>query len=111
MRASNWIKLFGNLCQVGAARSFATSTAIDRMDALQMTMSKGKQFENLEFQTLDQFENDYFKIMTQGHNYGWYQTQFYFKAQELHSQFGRDGNAARTGTHDNVIKKQFGAQS
>lgn len=84
-----WLnELFGNLCQVGAARSFDTSVAIDRMDALQMTMSKGKQFENLEFKTLDQFENDYFKIMTQGHNYGWYQTQFYFKAKKLHAEFG-----------------------
>ena len=84
-----WLnELFGNLCQVGAARSFDTQTVLDQMDVLQTTMIRGNQWGELKFKTLDQFETEYLQIMQQGQNYGWYQTQFYFKARELHSNFG-----------------------
>ncbi|MCL6274938.1 hypothetical protein M3P19_13030 [Muricauda sp. 2012CJ35-5] len=84
-----WLnELFGNLCQVGAARSLDSEMVFNRMDVLQSVMSKGKQWDNLKFKTLSQFENDYFTIMQAGQNYGWYQTQFFFRAKKLHELFG-----------------------
>jgi hypothetical protein len=86
-----WLnELFGNLCQVGAASSFDSPIVLDQMDVLQTTMVRRNQWGELKFKTLNQFEADYFQIMQQGQNYGWYQTQFYFKAKELHSNFGDD---------------------
>jgi len=86
-----WLnELFGNLCQVGAASSFNTQAVLNQMDVLQTTMSNGNQWNELKFRTLYQFESDYFEIMQQGQNYGWYQTQFFFKAMELYSMFGDD---------------------
>ena len=58
------------------------------MDVFQLFLINANQWGELKFKTLEQFEEDYFEVLKQGQNYGWYQTQFYLKAKELYSRLG-----------------------
>ena len=84
-----WLnEVFGNLCQVAAAKNLATQDVFNRMDVFQLFLINANQWGELKFKTLEQFEEDYFEVLKQGQNYGWYQTQFYLKAKELYSRLG-----------------------
>lgn len=84
-----WLnEVFGNLCQVAAARNLTSQEVFNRMDVYQLFLIHSNQWGELKFKTLNQFEEDYFEVMKQGRNYGWYQSQFYLKAKELYSEFG-----------------------
>ncbi len=84
-----WLnEFFGNLCQVAAAKNLATQDVFNRMDSYQLFLINADQWGELNFKTLKQFEEDYFEVLIQGQNYGWYQSQFYLKAKELYSKFG-----------------------
>ncbi|PIA79558.1 hypothetical protein BFR04_01565 [Gaetbulibacter sp. 4G1] len=85
----NWLnELFGNLCQVAAAKSFKNQTTFKQMDSYQNLLIRGNQWGELNYKTLQQFENNYFDVLKSGRNYGWYQTQFYTMAKELYSKYG-----------------------
>ena len=85
----HWLnEVFGNLCQVAAAKNLATQDVFNRMEVYQQFLINANQWGELKFKTLIQFEEDYFEVLKQGQNYGWYQTQFYLKAKELYSKFG-----------------------
>lgn len=85
----HWLnEVFGNLCQVAAAKNLATQDVFNRMDVYQLFLINANQWGELKYKTLKQFEEDYFDVLKQGQNYGWYQTQFYLKAKELYSRFG-----------------------
>ncbi len=58
------------------------------MDYFQLLLINENLWGDLDFKTLDQFEKNYFEIINQGRNYGWYQTQFYLIAKKLYSKFG-----------------------
>jgi hypothetical protein len=84
-----WLdEIFGNLCQVGAARNMESQEVFNRMDSYQMLLVQQNRWGELKYKTLVQFEEDYLDVMKQGQNYGWYQTQFYLMAKELHSKYG-----------------------
>jgi len=84
-----WLdEVFGNLCQVAAANNLATKGVLIRMDFFQLLLIEENLWGDVDFKTLDQFEQHYFDIINQGRNYGWYQTQFYIKAKKLYSEFG-----------------------
>jgi hypothetical protein len=84
-----WLnELFGNLCQVAAAKNFKDSTTFDQMDVYQNLLIRGNQWGTLNYKTLDQFEESYYDVLKSGRNYGWYQTQFYQMAKELYSIHG-----------------------
>lgn len=85
----HWLnEIFGNLCQVAAAKNLASQDIFKRMDVYQLFLINSNQWGELKFKTLKQFEEDYFEVFKQGRNYGWYQSQFYLKAKELYSNFG-----------------------
>lgn len=85
----HWLnEIFGNLCQVAAAKNLATQDVFNRVDVYQHFLTNANQWGELKFKTLNQFEEDYFEVLKQGRNYGWYQSQFYTKAKELYSKFG-----------------------
>jgi hypothetical protein len=85
----NWLnEVFGNLCQVAAAKNLTTQDVFNRMDVYQLFLINSNQWGELKFKTLNQFEEDYIEVFKQGRNYGWYQSQFYLKAKELYSKFG-----------------------
>lgn len=87
----NWLnELFGNLCQVGASKSMPNKIVFNQMDSYQSLLIKTNQWGNLKYTSLKQFESNYFDVMKEGRNYGWYQTQFFTKAKELHSTYGDD---------------------
>lgn len=81
-------EIFGNLCQVAAAKNLSNQEVFNRMDSYQLFLIRSNQWGELNFKTLKQFDDDYFTILKQGRNYGWYQTQFYLKAKELYSIYG-----------------------
>ena len=84
-----WLdEVFGNLCQVAAANNLNTADALIRMDYFQLLLIKENLWGDVDFKTLNQFEKNYFDIINQGRNYGWYQTQFYLIAKKLYSEFG-----------------------
>jgi hypothetical protein len=84
-----WInEVFGNLCQVAAVKNFEDQTIFHQMDAYQVFLIEANQWGELKYKTLDEFETNYFDVMKQGRNYGWYQTQFYTTAKELYSKYG-----------------------
>lgn len=84
-----WLnEVFGNLCQVAAAKNLASLDVFNRMDVYQLFLIESDRWGELKFKTLNQFEEDYFEVMKQGRNYGWYQSQFYLKAKELYLKFG-----------------------
>ncbi|MEO1033365.1 MAG: hypothetical protein AAFX55_18395 [Bacteroidota bacterium] len=85
----HWLnEIFGNLCQVAAAKNLNTKDVFHRMDVYQLFLINSNRWGKLKFKTLKQFEDDYFEVLKQGRNYGWYQSQFYLKAKELYSKFG-----------------------
>ena len=85
----NWLnEVFGNLCQVAAAKNLTTQDVFNRMDVYQLFLINSNRWGDLKFKTLKQFEEDYFEVFKQGRNYGWYQSKFYLKAKELYSNFG-----------------------
>ncbi len=85
----HWLnEIFGNLCQVAASKNLGTQDVFNQMDVYQLFLINANQWGELNFKTLEQFENDYFEVIKQGQNYGWYQTQFYLKAKELYATFG-----------------------
>jgi hypothetical protein len=85
----HWLnEIFGNLCQVAASKNLSTQDVFNQMDVYQLFLINANQWGELNFKTLEQFENDYFEIIKQGQNYGWYQTQFYLKAKNLYATFG-----------------------
>ena len=85
----HWLnEIFGNLCQVAASKNLSTQDVFNQMDVYQLFLINANQWGELNFKTLEQFENDYFEIIKQGQNYGWYQTQFYLKAKNLYTTFG-----------------------
>lgn len=85
----HWLnEVFGNLCLVAAAKNLATQDVFNRMDSYQQFLINANQWGELKFKTLIQFEEDYFEILKQGQNYGWYQTQFYLKAKNLYVKLG-----------------------
>lgn len=85
----HWLnEIFGNLCQVAASKNLNTQDVFNQMDVYQLFLINANQWGELSFKTLEQFENDYFEVLKQGQNYGWYQTQFYLKAKELYATFG-----------------------
>lgn len=85
----NWLnEVFGNLCQVAAAKNLTSQDVFNRMDVYQLFLINSNQWGDLKFKTLNQFEEDYLEVFKQGRNYGWYQSQFYLKAKELYSKFG-----------------------
>lgn len=84
-----WLdEFFGALCQVAAAKNLEQNRTFNQMDSYQELLVKEDKWGNLAFKSLEQFEDNYFEIMKTGRNYGWYQTQFYFKAKELYSKYG-----------------------
>jgi len=84
-----WLnELFGNLCQVGAAKSMKDKTVFNQMDIYQNLLIQGNQWGNLKYTSLEQFERNYFDVMKDGRNYGWYQTRFYTIAKKLHNTYG-----------------------
>ncbi len=84
-----WLnEVFGNLCQVAAAKNLATQDVFNRMDSYQLFLINSNQWGELNFKTLKQFEEHYFEVLNQGRNYGWYQSQFYLKAKILYAKFG-----------------------
>jgi hypothetical protein len=86
-----WLdEVFGNLCQIAAANNLKTKDVLTRMDHFQLLLIKENLWGEVDFTTLDQFEKNYFDIINQGRNYGWYQTQFYLIANKLYSKFGDD---------------------
>ncbi len=85
----HWLnEVFGNLCQMAAAKNLANQDVFNRMDSYQLFLINANQWGELNFKTLKQFEEDYFEVLKSGQNYGWYQTQFYLKAKKLYSKFG-----------------------
>ncbi|PTM02690.1 MAG: hypothetical protein DA407_14970 [Bacteroidetes bacterium] len=85
----HWLnELFGNLCQVAAAKDFEDQTTFNQMDSYQNLLIRGNQWGELKYKTLQQFENDYLDVLKAGRNYGWYQTQFYTMAKTLYSKYG-----------------------
>tara|TARA_R110002073_G_scaffold4213_1_gene27950 strand:+ start:90740 stop:91660 length:921 start_codon:yes stop_codon:yes gene_type:complete len=87
----HWLnEVFGNLCQVAAAKNLASQEVFNRMDVYQQFLIDANRWGPLKFKTLIQFEEEYFEVLKQGQNYGWYQTQFYLKAKELYLKFGAD---------------------
>lgn len=85
----HWLnELFGNLCQVAAAKNFKDQTTFNQMDSYQNFLIRGNQWGELKYKTLQQFENDYFDVIKAGRNYGWYQTQFYTMAKTLYATYG-----------------------
>ncbi|WCO00264.1 hypothetical protein [Psychroserpens ponticola] len=87
----HWLnEIFGNLCQVAAAKNLATQDVFNRMDSFQLFLINSNKWGSLNYKTLKQFEEDYFEVLKHGRNYGWYQTQFYIKAKELYSKFGNE---------------------
>ncbi|SDN13559.1 hypothetical protein [Kriegella aquimaris] len=85
----HWLnEVFGNLCQVAAAKNLSTQDVFNRMDVFQLFLINSNQWGELKFKSLNQFEEDYFEVLKQGRNYGWYQTKFYIQAKELYSKFG-----------------------
>ncbi len=85
----HWLnELFGNLCQVAASQNLSTQDVFNQMDVYQLFLINANQWGELNFKTLEQFEDDYYEILKKGQNYGWYQTQFYLKAKELYATFG-----------------------
>ncbi|MBM1106947.1 hypothetical protein JQC67_12420 [Aurantibacter crassamenti] len=87
----HWLnEIFGNLCQVAAAKNLETQDVFNRMDVYQQFLINANKWGELRFKSLEQFEEDYFEVLKQGQNYGWYQTQFYLKAKELYIKFGDD---------------------
>jgi len=83
----HWLnEVFGNLCQVAAAKNLTTPDVFNRMDVYQQFLINANQWGELKFKTLIQFEEDYFEVLKQGQYYGWYQTQFYLQAKELYSK-------------------------
>jgi len=84
-----WLnELFGNLCQVAAAKNLDNPSVFQRMDYYQLLVIRENLWGEVGYTTLDQFEESYIDIINQGRNYGWYQTQFYLKAKELYAKFG-----------------------
>jgi hypothetical protein len=84
-----WLnEIFGNLCQVAAANNLKSKDVLIRMDYFQYLLIEQDLWGDISFKSLDQFENNYFEIINQGKNYGWYQTQFYVIAKKLYLQFG-----------------------
>ena len=87
----HWLnEIFGNLCQVAAAKNLVSLDVFNRMDVYQSFLINSNQWGELKFKTLDQFEEYYFEVINQGRNYGWYQSQFYLNAKVLYSKFGDD---------------------
>jgi len=85
----HWLnELFGNLCQVAAAKNIANQDVFNRMDSYQLFLIESDRWGTLNYKTLKQFEEDYFEVLKQGRNYGWYQTQYYIKAKALYSKYG-----------------------
>ncbi|WP_405381944.1 hypothetical protein [Maribacter sp. LLG6340-A2] len=85
----HWLnEIFGNLCLVAAAKNLTYKEVFNRMDVYQLFLINSNQWGELKFKSLNQFEEDYFEVMRQGRNYGWYQSQFYLKAKELYSKLG-----------------------
>ncbi|MBO6606678.1 hypothetical protein [Psychroserpens sp.] len=85
----HWLnEIFGNLCQVAGSKNLNSQDVFNQMDVYQLFLINSNKWGELKFKTLEQFENDYFEILKQGKNYGWYQTQFYLKAKELYATFG-----------------------
>jgi hypothetical protein len=85
----HWLnELFGNLCQVAAAKNFKDQTTFNQMDSYQNLLIRGHQWGELNYKTLQQFEDDYFEVLKSGRNYGWYQTQFYTMSKTLYSKYG-----------------------
>jgi hypothetical protein len=58
------------------------------MNSYQNLLIRGNQWGELNYKTLEQFENDYFEVLKSGRNYGWYQTQFFTMAKTLYSTYG-----------------------
>ncbi|NNF36746.1 MAG: hypothetical protein HKN68_21775 [Saprospiraceae bacterium] len=84
-----WLnEVFGNLCQVAAVKRLESNEVFNQMDYFQELLIEENLWGNVEFKTLDQFEESYMDIIKLGRNYGWYQTQFYQIAKELYSKFG-----------------------
>lgn len=84
-----WLnELFGNLCQVAAAKNLKDQSTFNQMDSYQNLLIRGNQWGTLNYKTLDQFEENYLVVMKTGRNYGWYQTQFYVMAKELYLKYG-----------------------
>lgn len=87
----HWLnELFGNLCQVAAAKNFEDKSTFNQMDSFQTLLINGNQWGNLKYTSLEQFENNYFDVMKEDRNYGWYQTRFFTIAKELHNTHGDD---------------------
>lgn len=87
----HWLnELFGNLCQVGAAKNMDDEMLFNQIDSYQTLLINANQWGELKYKTLEQFENNYFDIMNTGRNYGWYQTRFFTIAKELHNAYGDD---------------------
>lgn len=85
----HWLnEVFGNLSQVSAAKNLSSEDVFNRMDSYQLVLIEANQWGTLKYKTLKQFEQDYFEVLKQGQNYGWFQTQFYVKAKELYLEFG-----------------------
>jgi len=88
-RPRHWLnELFGNLCQVAAAKNFKNQTTFNQMDSYQNLLIRGNQWGKLKYKTIQQFENNYFDVLKSGRNYGWYQTQFYIMAKTLYLKYG-----------------------
>lgn len=84
-----WLdEIFGSLCQVAGAKNIENKKTYHQMDSYQNLLVKVNRWGDLPYKNLDHFENNYMDIMKTGRNYGWYQTQFYFKAKELYSKYG-----------------------
>jgi len=60
------------------------------MDVYQTFLIDANRWGELKYTTIEQFEEEYFQVIKQGQNYGWYQTQFYIKARDLYIKFGDD---------------------
>ena len=84
-----WLnEIFGNLCQVAASKNLKNQDVFNQMDSYQLFLIDSNRWGDLNFKTLDQFEQNYFEVMKQGQNYGWYQTQFYLIAKNLYFKYG-----------------------
>lgn len=85
----HWLnEFFGNLCQVAASKNLSSQDVFNQMDIYQLFLLDANQWGELNYKTLEQFEEHYFEILKKGQNYGWYQTQFYLKAKTLYANFG-----------------------
>lgn len=86
-----WLsELFANLCQVGAAKNLSNNSVYYQMDVFQQLLIDKELWGDVQYRTLQDFEEHYFDIMKLGRNYGWYQTQFYVIAKQLHEKYGDD---------------------